>query len=190
MQIKDNFNNRQPEKARLGAKGFTLVELMAAISILGIIAVMATPPFLQWNTNRRLMKQARNLFSHMQQAKLEAIRNNCDVVLSFNLPGNYLIFRDDSGGIGNQIQDAGELTVATVPMDLDVVMQIPAGLFGGTTICGFTSRGLPILGRTGNVVLRRNGLSDRWYRVVLGPSGQVTLQISSNSTDGVDGTWN
>lgn len=175
-------------------KGFTLIELLVVISIIAIVGLAASPAFIEWNANRELMKQARNLFSHMQLGKLEAIRNNCDVVVSLNPPGNYLIFLDNGGptgaGVsGDEIFNGDETIVANVDMEINVSMMVEATQFSSTTTPGFTARGLPLLGRTGNVVFRRNGRADRWYRVVLSPSGQMNLQVSSDSTNGVDGTW-
>lgn len=175
-------------------KGFTLIELLVAISIIAIVGLAASPAFIEWNANRQLMKQARNLLSHMQSAKLEAIRNNCDAVVSLNPPGNYQIFLDNggptgAGTAGDEIFNGDEIIIANVDMETNISMMVEATQFSSTTVPGFTARGLPYLGRVGNVVFRRNGRSDRWYRVVLSPSGQMNIELSSNSTDGVDGTW-
>ena len=180
--------------ARLFSTGFTLIELLVTVSIIAIVALAASPAFIEWNANRKLMRQARTLFSHMQLAKLEAIKNNCDVVVSLNPPGNYQIFLDNGGptatGVsGDEIQNGDEIIIADVDMDDQISMMVEAAQFSGTTLPGFTARGLPLQGRTGNVVYRRNGRTDRWYRVVLSPSGQMNIQVSSDSTNGVDGIW-
>lgn len=171
------------------------MELMIGIAIIAIVAVIASPALLEWNANRRLMKHARDLYSHMQQAKLEAIRNNCDVVVSFNAPTSYQVFLDNGGPTGtglagDEVRSGDEIIITSITIIGDVSMLIDAAQFAGTTTPGFTSRGLPLQGRIGNVVFRRNGQAHRWYRVDLSPSGQLDLQVSSDSTDGVDGHWN
>ena len=125
---------------------------------------------------------------------MEAIRNNCDVVADINPPDGFLIYLDNGGtanvGAGNQSRDGDETIIANVTVPNAMALQIDAAEFSGTTVCGFTSRGLPLLSRSGNVVIRTRGTRpDVWYRVVLSPSGQVNLQRSSDSTDGVDGQW-
>ena len=42
----------------LGQKGFTLIEVMIAVSIVGILAMIAVPSYLQWNARYQL-KQGR-----------------------------------------------------------------------------------------------------------------------------------
>lgn len=174
-------------------KGFTLVELLIAIAILGIIAVSAVSPYRQWNANRQLIRTARGLYSHMQSAKLEAVRNNCNIVVSFALPNSYQVFRDDGGtanfGAGNDVWDATEAIIVSQNMPNNISMLIDGVEFSGTTTPGFTSRALPILGRTGSVVFQRNGETHRWYRVGIRAAGLVEMQVSSDSTDGTDGTW-
>ena len=175
-------------------KGFTLVELMVGIAIFGIIAGAASPPLLQWNANRKLIRSAKGLYFDMQQAKLEAIKNNCDAVVDFTLPGSYEIFLDNggptgAGTAGDNIRNGDEIVAVSGTMDNGVSILIPAADFGGTTKTGFTSRGLPLLGLTGNVVFRRNGETIRWYRVVMTPSGQLTFQMSTDSSNGTDGSW-
>jgi Tfp pilus assembly protein FimT len=142
----------------------------------------------------RISKNAKELYSQMQLAKLEAIRNNCDAVISFTVPNSYLVFIDDggpsaSGTAGNQTRDGDERIIASITTDQDVSFQIQATQFGGTKETGFTSRGLPLQGRSGTVVFRRIGQTNRWYRTALSAAGVVNIQMSSNSTNGVDGTW-
>lgn len=178
---------------RKGHRGFTLVEAMIVVSIVAILIVGVAPAYTQWNRNRQLFQQANDLFSHMHSAKLAAVRNNCNVVISFVPPNSYQVFRDDGGtanvGANNDLRDATEAIIVSHTLPNNISMLIDGAQFSGTTTPGFTARALPLQGRIGNVVFRRNGESVRWYRVALGPSGLVNLQVSTDSTDGTDGTW-
>lgn len=186
-------NNADDSLSRMA--GFTLIELAVVMSMLAILSAIAAPSLIQWNANRRLMGQAREFFSQMQLAKLQAVRNNCDVVVSLDpANNNYQIFLDNGGTIAggiarNETRDGNEAIVASIGTTHHISLEIEASQFGGTTTPGFTSRALPLQGRTGNVVFRRNARTDRWYRVRLLPSGQLSLQMSSDSTDGQDGNW-
>jgi type IV fimbrial biogenesis protein FimT len=64
------------------AQGFSLIELMVVIAILGISAALAGPPLTQWMQANRVISGANNLLADIQYARSEAIRNNRDVHLA------------------------------------------------------------------------------------------------------------
>ncbi|XCN71915.1 MAG: GspH/FimT family pseudopilin [Candidatus Electrothrix aestuarii] len=65
-------------------QGFTFAELMIVIAIFGILSAMAVPSFLRSLPERRLTNATRNLYSDFQKARLLAVRNNRNVVVSFD----------------------------------------------------------------------------------------------------------
>jgi prepilin-type N-terminal cleavage/methylation domain-containing protein len=77
-----------------GQAGFTLVELLVIIAVLGILATFAIPAFSVWLPNYRLGSAARNMYSNFQWARMNAIKNNQDWAIVFNqavTPGTYYI---------------------------------------------------------------------------------------------------
>jgi type IV fimbrial biogenesis protein FimT len=164
-------------------QGFTLVELLIIIGIFTVLAAVAIPAFSSWAPNFRLNAAARDLVSNLQKVKMEAVRRNANVVLSFSpqayVPegkvGSYQIFVDDGAGggnAGNFVKDGGEVVIlqATMP---DNVSLYSAVFTGSTTAVGFNSRGLPASNRTGDIQLKNN--NSRAYRVTLGPAGNIVL---------------
>lgn len=71
-----------------------MLDIMIAISIIGILAAIAVPTILSWVPDHRLRAEARNLYSNLQRAKMGAIRNNQQWRVYFDnavSPGRYFI---------------------------------------------------------------------------------------------------
>ena len=98
-------------------KGFSLIELLIVMVILGITAAIAIPAFSVWLPDYRLRIAARDLNSNMQLAKIGAIRANSNWAIVFDpgvTPGRYYLCSDPGGnGIweGTGTDDTVEKTV-------------------------------------------------------------------------------
>jgi prepilin-type N-terminal cleavage/methylation domain-containing protein len=78
--------------------GFTIVELVATISVLGIIVAIAIPAFSNWLPKQRLRSAARDLYTNMQLSKMGAIKSNAQWAIVFDNggnPGRYYVCSDD-----------------------------------------------------------------------------------------------
>ncbi len=64
--------------------GFTLVELLVVIGIIGVISAIAANDFVAWLPDYRLKKAANDLYRDMQSAKFNAIKQNKDWVIVFD----------------------------------------------------------------------------------------------------------
>ena len=73
--------------------GFTLIEFMVVAAIIAILAGVGIPAFSRWLPNYRLKSATTDIFSNMQLAKMEAVKNNSNVSIQFNatLPGSYAL---------------------------------------------------------------------------------------------------
>ncbi|MEA1866843.1 MAG: GspH/FimT family pseudopilin [Thermodesulfobacteriota bacterium] len=178
-------------KARChGQAGFTLVELMVVIVVIAILSAITVPNIIDWLPNYRLKSAARDLVSNFQKAKMEAVKENTDVIIQFTpgtyLPagqvGSYKVFVDDAAPGAKWVFDAGEPILAQVNMPKNVSLYTTT--FAGDKT-GFNSRALPIAPppHDGNVTIRNN--KSRYYKAVLSPVGHIKLRMSS---DGIN--WN
>lgn len=84
--------------------GFTLVEIIVTIAIFSILAAIAIPSFSRWLPNYHLKTAARDVFSNMQLAKLEAIKRGGDCTITMNTGSNkYGIDMNDDGAADKTI---------------------------------------------------------------------------------------
>lgn len=96
--------------------GFTVIEVMVVIAIIGIMSAIAIPAFSTWLPNYRLRSAARDLYSNFQLAKLTAIKNNTYCAVTFNQPVggttyDYVVFLDADDDLE---YDAGEEVITKV----------------------------------------------------------------------------
>lgn len=61
------------------ARGFTIVEIMITLAVLGILLMVGVPAFATWVENTRIRTTTHNIQGGLQLAKSEAVRRNLNV---------------------------------------------------------------------------------------------------------------
>ena len=117
--------------------GFTIMELMVIIAIVGIISAIAIPNMISWRANHQLNGTAREMKSLINGARISAIKNNAIVTVTYDA--------------GTRTVEASYTNRARPPYIEETLST--AMLKTGVTITGstfadngfrFNSRGLPI----------------------------------------------
>lgn len=158
--------------AKKWKSGFTIIEVLVAMIIIGIMASIAIPGFSRWLPNQRLKVAARDLFSNMQLAKMEAIKTNtnCSISLSTGPPDQYTVSCLNKTivltGYGSGIQFQGPP---------------PSGQTFSSPTITFTSRGITTSTTTFNIYLS-NATNSAYYKVVTSPYGGLKIQKWNGAT--------
>ncbi|MBP7370617.1 MAG: GspH/FimT family pseudopilin, partial [Arenimonas sp.] len=68
-------------KVNSNQKGFNLIELIVALSVLSILVTLSIPSFTSLFNSNRLTANANEMLSTIQLARMEAVRRNARVVV-------------------------------------------------------------------------------------------------------------
>lgn len=138
------------------SKGVTVVELMMAVAILGILTAIALPNFASALTSNRLANTSNEFIATVAFARSEAMRNNRGAVFCASADGSacggdweggWIVWADDNADGVRQDSGPGEEPVLRRQGPL--LKQVATG--GGTTI-RFSPRGSVIAG-TGTILV-------------------------------------
>lgn len=81
------------------SQGFTLAELMIVISVIGILSAIAVPSFVRMSVRHEMGGASRDLLATLRKARMVAVKEYTDVVVSFDMVANsYSVFVDDGAG--------------------------------------------------------------------------------------------
>lgn len=145
-------------------KGFTLLEMMVAIAILGVLVGIAVPNYLSWNARYELKGAARELSSNLTLAKLSAISRNTPITLTLQASGE-----DTQYVTTNNV-----IPVETLPSDVSVAGGLPVSIT-------FNQFGQKTSGGATNQVINLDSAEHPNTRYVLtvAPSGKVTVVMQN-----------
>lgn len=139
--------------------GFSVLELVVALSIIAIIAALAIPNMISWRSQKKLSGAVNNLKGDLQMAKSRATQDSALVVVVFNA-GGYRIFVDNGANAGDWIHDADEPLIRDRQLPSGITIKLPTDLDPPNNRTRFNSRGFPDpatltgFGMTGNVTLQ------------------------------------
>ncbi len=154
-------------KIRRNIKGFTLVELMIAIAIIGLIAILSVPNYQRFMHGWRLNGETQQLASALRTARSSAVMKNIDVVFTFDPDAGTYSWYEDANRDGNLDNDEYE----SAEYDLGETVEITAYTLS-STILTFGSKGNT---RESGSITLRNVLNDVRNVRIFGGTGNVTV---------------
>lgn len=88
-------------------KGFTLVEMVVAMSILGLILAVGTPPVVRYLRHVQSRDAAQFVSGLLRQARAKAIHEKNNYVVFFSATNGTVAMLDDDGGGGGNPANGG-----------------------------------------------------------------------------------
>jgi type IV fimbrial biogenesis protein FimT len=165
--------------------GFSLAELMVVIALIGALSAIALPSLLGNLPEKRLKNAARNLYSDMQRARLQAVKENNSVTVTFNTNAKTYSY---------PVKEGGATTTRT--RNLIEYGDVQFGC-AGVTYWNDKANTVPDSGITGNITFSRTGTAtsgviflgsnnvNACYAVEVTQFGAVQIRWQHNG-----GSWN
>ncbi len=160
--------------------GFTLIELMIAMTIMGFLILLALPSFSRWIANTKVRTMAESLQNGLRLTQLEAAKRNSTVTLSLT--------NDDSPDCTSTAASSGKNWIICAETN---AIQTGIGKAGSENVnvnSGFSSISFDGLGRTNLAAAATIALSSsagscetsstegiRCLSVLISPAGKVRL---------------
>jgi len=118
--------------------GFTLIELMIVVAIMGILSAIAVPNFMHYMAERRLNGAARMVMSDLMNARTLAVTQNRNVQVTFQTSaGAYYIYDAAGTAATRNIQTGFGYRDVTVSGNNNPTFA-PTGRLSGFTACTIT----------------------------------------------------
>ncbi len=183
MRMKPNLSGsldgRQAGVCRLHRQqGFSLMELIVVIAIVGIMASIAIPSFSSWRARSGTRNAAQSLLAHLKQARTLAFAENRSVSITFTST-SYTFDADTTGSCGPCRNE--QVTLGQFSSNLAITRQDIAEI---PTTKTFSSRGTA---NSATIYLCASGYS---RRIVLNIIGRAYACGSGDTSASCTNTYN
>ncbi|MEW6615753.1 MAG: GspH/FimT family pseudopilin [Thermodesulfobacteriota bacterium] len=152
--------------------GFTIIELIVVVGIVCVTAAIAIPNIISWIPTIRVNSAARDLVSEMQLARMKAVSERNDYVITFDTTTyEYSIYDDGDNDFSTAGVETSEL-VKTVDVDTKY-KGIQFGYVAGETGTSGTAISSSITFSSSNETFEPNGTANKNGSIYLIPTEDI-----------------
>lgn len=161
-----------------GARGFTIVEIMITLVVLGVLITFGAPEFAAFLQNQKTRAAADAVLSGLQTARAEAVQRNKAVQFKLTaVPTSSWTVSESVAGTVIQTRSADEgntglITLAAVDSAANPVTTVTFAPIGGVTTNADASAALRKIDLTNPMAVATNA---RAYRILISGGGSVRM---------------
>ena len=153
-------------------RGFTLIELMVVIVMIGILSAMAAPMFSRVIPRLKTRAEARNMLNMIRLAKSKAISENAQFGVYIDANARtYRLFKDTVSP-ANATYDSGD-SLITGPVNMDPNVVLVSCSFGNNSVVMLPTGAAS---QSGNIVVNSTRNDSRYTISVLAATGKSKIQ--------------
>jgi len=149
--------------------GFTLVEIMVVVVILGIATALAVPNFLEWQARNQLRHVTSEVATQLTLARMSAMNRNRGVNVTLQ-------------NVGGSVRITAVTTSDNVSVLDETVQSKGIVVEGSTFTVSFSSLGVKTSAGTGNQDIRVCNAQKLQYLVTIIPVGKVSWSTTPSGT--------
>lgn len=155
-----------------GRTGYTMIELMSVIAVIGILSAMAVPVFLRMTPRLNLKSDARTSLNYLRLARSRAVAENGQYGIYFDAGNHRLIFFHDTNLPAAATYEVGQDSIIDSTVVLHNHVAYNTISFAGNTVVFFPSGAAS---ESGTVTLNHTETTRTYTINVLAATGRVTL---------------
>jgi type II secretion system protein H len=153
--------------------GFTMLEMMIIVVIIGIMASLAAPSFFSWIPRMKLKSDAKQNLEYLRQARSRAVAENTQYGVYFDVGNNQYYFFKDISSPQTATYEAGADSLISGPLSMESNI--------GYADCTFTNDTVVFLpngsaSTSGTIKIFDTGSTETYLVNVLAATGRVKLQ--------------
>jgi prepilin-type N-terminal cleavage/methylation domain-containing protein len=153
--------------------GYTLMEMMIILVIVGVLASMAVPGFMTMMPRMRLKSDARNNINYLRRARAKSVAENSQYGIYFDSGDRKFILFKDTYEPENTAYDDGQDSIIETSNVMYSGVNYGTSTFAGNCVVFFPSGSAST---TGSINILNSTVGKTYTVSVLASTGKVSLQ--------------